>query len=723
MRVAIAALLLSLVVARPASAHEEIVRTLAESDRRLNAAPSDPQHWITRAELRRLAGDWSGATADLEHAAALAPGSIDVTLCRGAMALDRGWFAEAEEYFDAILEASPGLATVHRLRARARAGRGRPLDAEADWRSAIAESEYPYPDDYAALIRSLRARGALAEIRLTVAQGVERLGPVPYLVAEWRAVAKHEPLPETHAADVVSRSPVRSAAAPAAVLARGPYLQMATSEAITIRWRTDVPTDSRVRFGAHWTQLDQSVDDGTPTTEHEVRIEGLAPQARYFYAIGSQSETVAGGDSTFRFDTPPAVGATVPLRAWIIGDSGLPSAGQLAVRDAYAAYPGASRTDLWLMLGDNAYNNGTDVEYQAAVFDAYPAMLRRSVLWPTRGNHDVLHTGSNNDYYDIFTLPTAAQAGGVASGTEAYYSFDAGNVHFVCLDSQGSDRSPSGAMMTWLREDLAVTQQDWVIAFWHHPPYTKGSHDSDSESQLVDMRENALPPLEQAGVDLVLTGHSHSYERSFLLDEHYQESFTLHDSMKVDAGDGDPDGDGAYTKASAGAPAPHEGAVYGVVGSSSRTSGGSLDHPAMAVSLNVLGSLMLDIEGNRLDAAFLRSTGAVADRFTIVKGAVTGAPASPAIGRALTLAVSPNPSRGDAHLRYVLPHEADVRITVHDVAGRLVATLVEGPRAAGAYSLTWDGADGRDREAGPGVYFVRLRAGTTELSARVVREP
>ena len=93
-------------------------------------------------------------------------------------------------------------------------------------------------------------------------------------------------------------------------------------------------------------------------------------------------------------------------------------------------------------------------------------------------------------------------------------------------------------MMTWLTNDLAANDKEWVIAFWHHPPYTKGSHDSDTEGRLIDMRENALPILESYGVDLVLSGHSHSYERSHLLDGHYGTSDTLTGAMILDNGGG-----------------------------------------------------------------------------------------------------------------------------------------------------------------------------------------
>jgi PKD repeat protein len=222
-------------------------------------------------------------------------------------------------------------------------------------------------------------------------------------------------------------------------------------------------------------------------------------------------------------------------------------------------------------------------------------------------------------------LPKAAEAGGFASGTEAYYSFDYANIHFVCLDSYETDRSVNGTMMEWLQADLALNDQPWVIAFFHHPPYSKGSHNSDTEVELIDMRQNALPILEAWGVDLVLTGHSHSYERSFLLDGHYGSSTTLSAVHKLDSGDGRESGDGAYEKPDLIA-AQNAGAVYAVAGSSGKISGGALNHPAMFVSLNSLGSMVLDVTGNRLDAVFLDQAGATRDSFSLVKTPDTAAP-------------------------------------------------------------------------------------------------
>lgn len=400
---------------------------------------------------------------------------------------------------------------------------------------------------------------------------------------------------------------------------RGPYLQSGSDHAVTVRWRTAEPSGSVVAFGTTAGNLNAlATGSAQPTTEHEVRLTGLDQATQYFYAFGTPESQLAGGDADHFVVTSPTKGTAQPTRLWVIGDAGTANANQEAVRDAYYGYAGAERADLFIMLGDNAYDDGTDPEYQTAVFDMYPTVLRNTVVWATLGNHDGHSADSGTEsgpYYDIFSLPRQAEAGGIPSGTEAYYSFDYGNIHFVCLDSYDSDTSPRGDMLTWLTSDLTSNTQPWLIAFWHHPPYTKGSHDSDDEGDLIDMRERALPVLESFGVDLVLTGHSHAYERSFYINGHYGDSSTFSNANLVDGGDGQPGGDGAYTRGSS----SKAGAVYVVAGSSGQTSGGSLDHPAMFVSLNELGSLVIDVNGGALDATFLDDAAAVRDSFSITK--------------------------------------------------------------------------------------------------------
>ena len=171
-------------------------------------------------------------------------------------------------------------------------------------------------------------------------------------------------------------------------------------------------------FGPAPGNLTGQVDDPITTTEHQVTLTGLSPETAYYYAIGTSTQNLAGDDAEHFFVTSPIAGSKRPTRIWVVGDSGTANANAAAVRDAYIAYSGGAYTQAWLMLGDNAYSDGTDAEYQDAVFDMYPSLLRQTVVWPTLGNHDG-HTADSDTltgpYYDIFTLPRSGDAGGLAS--------------------------------------------------------------------------------------------------------------------------------------------------------------------------------------------------------------------------------------------------------------------------------------------------------------------
>lgn len=414
---------------------------------------------------------------------------------------------------------------------------------------------------------------------------------------------------------------------PDASLVRGPYLQIGTISNIIVRWRTDLPSDSRVRFGLNADTLDWLVPDPALVTDHLVTLTNLSSDTRYFYSIGTGAGMLAGGPD-YSFVTSPIAGK--PTRIWAMGDCGTVAYGgqEIQMRDAYYAYAGLRDTDVWLFLGDNAYGYGTDLEYQVAVFDVFRAMLRRTPAWSTLGNHETYSPLAPDPepiaYFPIFSLPTGGEAGGVASGTENYYSFNYGNIHFVCLDSELSVRQPGSPMLTWLEADLVANTNDWVIAFWHSPPYSKGSHNSDNlfdnGGNMTEMRSYVVPLLESYGVDLVLCGHSHNYERSFLMDGHYGFSDSLMPGMLKDGGSGRPEETGAYRKPTTG-PGANEGAVYVVAGSSGWATFQTGRHPAMFASILKVGSLVIDVNGHRLDAQFLRETGEIDDHFTIIKGA------------------------------------------------------------------------------------------------------
>lgn len=407
---------------------------------------------------------------------------------------------------------------------------------------------------------------------------------------------------------------------------RQPYLQLPTTNSMVLRWRTDRACKGIVQYGLTPDSVTNRIQHPGTLREHVAQLTGLKPNTRYWYSLWAETNRcLLPVTNSSSFVTPPLPGTLQPVRVWVIGDAGTGTKVQAAARDAIYQHHRDSPIHAWLLLGDNAYSSGTDEEYQQKHWNVYSWIARQVPIFPALGNHDAHSADSPTDsgpYYDMFTLPTRGQCGGVASGTEAYYSYDWANVHFVCLDSEDSDRSHDGAMAEWLRADLSATRQDWIVAYFHHPPYTKGSHDSDAQDdsggRMKDMREVFLPILEDGGVDLVMAGHSHGYERSRLLDGHYGESKTLQPEIHFKGTvTGRPDLDGVYHK-EAGL-VPHQGAVYVVNGSSGHATGGRLNHPAMWVSLNKVGSLLLDFHGQEMKSQFITDKGQVQDYFTLRK--------------------------------------------------------------------------------------------------------
>lgn len=432
----------------------------------------------------------------------------------------------------------------------------------------------------------------------------------------------------------------------AQVVTRGPYLCMSTPSSITIKWTTDIPTSSAVRIGFVPNLLNGSYSNSLFVTEHTVIVNNLFPDTKYYYAIGTTT-SILFNDVNCYFKTAPHTSATYssPIRFWAMGDMAKQTQQQINVRDAYLNFKGNKHVDGWIMLGDNAYVSGLNIEYQLGFFNYYQDdILKNTVLWPVLGNHDYandynLRTSHQVPCLSIFDLPQQAECGGVPSGNERYYSFDYGNVHIVNLDSYGlenvngtyyalSDTSIS-PQVAWLKSDLSANHLPWVIVCFHHPPYSLGTHNSDTEFDLIAIRNNVIPILESYNVDLVLCGHSHTYERSQYMKSHTGIEASFDSSIHVlQHSSGASDGSinsCSYIKNEHSILKKDSGVIYMVVGS-----GGAIPqapfagwpHNAMYYSnYQDNGSLMLTIEGNRLDAEWISTDtlNIVKDKFTIFK--------------------------------------------------------------------------------------------------------
>lgn len=416
-------------------------------------------------------------------------------------------------------------------------------------------------------------------------------------------------------------------------LSRGPYLNMGTTTGMIIRWRTTVPTQSKVTYGTSLSALTSSVTDSTLKTEHIIQLKGLSSAKKYYYTVGNLS-TKMQGDSSNYFKTSPSTSSTPKVRILAMGDMGTGQTTQKNVRDAYLNYLGKNTTDIWMLLGDNAYSAGLDAEFQTNFFNVYQQTLTKNhVLWPTTGNHDYANSPARQKdhaiaYFDMFSLPKNAEAGGVASGSEAYYSYNYANIHFVALDSYGWETGDSrlydttGPQVIWLKKDLAANKQQWRVVYFHHPPYTMGSHNSDTETELVKIRENIVRILERYKVDLVLNGHSHSYERSFLINGHYGLENTFGTANTLSNSSGKYDGSLNSCPYIKNTTDIKNGIVYAVVGSSGKVTGASSGYPHKAMYYSDItngGALVIEIEKNRLDAKWICADGIIRDNFSMMK--------------------------------------------------------------------------------------------------------
>jgi hypothetical protein len=151
-----------------------------------------------------------------------------------------------------------------------------------------------------------------------------------------------------------------------------------------------------------------------------------------------------------------------------------------------------------LTIGDNAYENGTPEEFANCFNPTWGAFKGR--IRPGIGNHDT-YTPNSEGYFGYF----GAQAGPDRSG---YYSFDYGGWHFISLNSS-TDVSAQSAQYQWLVADLAKSRSTLcTIAYWHYPLFNSGANHGVSPEM-----KPFFEALYNAGVEIVLSGHEHVYER------------------------------------------------------------------------------------------------------------------------------------------------------------------------------------------------------------------
>jgi predicted MPP superfamily phosphohydrolase len=449
-------------------------------------------------------------------------------------------------------------------------------------------------------------------------------------------------------------------------ITRGPFMTVPSDGTITIQWSTNVPCNSEVRYGISALALNEVANNTVNTQNHSLTLTHLSPNTKYYYSVGTIGNSLQEGLQNY-FQSSPAVNDSVPMRFWVTGDFGTGTSSQFAVRNSFVSYNQGQPVNGWLWLGDNAYGNGLESEYTNKVFNVYPDQMKNIPLFPALGNHDyaqsgylsTLARGTDFPYFNIFNLPTA-------SGTEKYYSANYGNIHFIALDSYGSYNTQGSAMYNWLQNDLMHNDRQWTIVYFHHPPYSKGSHDSDLSDECIDMRTHIIPLLESYGVDLVLSGHSHAYERSKFIHGHYGQESTFGNANVVQQGGG------PYSKASR----TGQGTMYIVCGVAGQTEGTTAGWPHNAMFYSTtgkLGSLVIDIEGGLMSCKFVTSTGTIEDQFSMSKPPVEVPTLTADVSsNENKFFIAPNPAKEEFTVISKGLAESDYTLSIYNTFGQIV---------------------------------------------------
>lgn len=289
----------------------------------------------------------------------------------------------------------------------------------------------------------------------------------------------------------------------APVIIMGPYLQAVlqdsayvlvesnSTEYVTVEWG-----ETTYYGGLAYTSSTAATTADPPTYIHNIKITGLQPGNLYHYRV-SQSGGAPSQDHTFKTLVQPGTNYRFAFAA--------DSRSQPNIWGMVAARLGAADPLFVLFGGDlcatssyDSFKNEFFIPNALSTFSCLP-------FYNTPGNHEVWTTNTK-----AFTQnPTSG------SGTQDYFSFDCGDVHFVCVNNMVS-YSVGSSQYNWIQQDLAASNKPWKIVWAHYPAYCKGGHGEDAG--MKTMSANIFVPN---GVNFVLAGHSHYYQHNLVSGIHH----------------------------------------------------------------------------------------------------------------------------------------------------------------------------------------------------------
>lgn len=283
-----------------------------------------------------------------------------------------------------------------------------------------------------------------------------------------------------------------------------PFLQFGTQESMSVVWQLTADGNGEVHWGEDIT-CPNVVAATANGTIHTATISGLQADTQYFYRVVSKAadgQTLESDPSTFQ----TACGRGKPIAFAVISDTQK----NLKVASAISELAWAQRPHFLLHPGDLVDQGKKDSDWRTEFFPSMNALISRVPMFPVLGNHEQ----NAKNYFDYMALPDP----------EYYYTFSYGDADFFMIDSNRKVE-PGSEQYQWLESKLAASTATWKFVCHHHPPYSSDENDygdlwKSNKSTRGDLRVRQLVPLyEKYGVDIVWTGHIHSYERTWPIKE------------------------------------------------------------------------------------------------------------------------------------------------------------------------------------------------------------
>jgi predicted phosphodiesterase len=285
-------------------------------------------------------------------------------------------------------------------------------------------------------------------------------------------------------------SPVCAAQAAPGQITKGPCLLRVQQDRVALMWETDTKQPSGVSYGpkgepqAYYRPStgERVTYGGTTAYIHKLWIEGLQPGRTYDYRITGPNLRCG----TFEFRTTPA--ETNEVRFIVYGDTRTQPQVHRKLVEQMRKHP----VD-FIVHGGDLVTNGNDYgQWGPQFFEPLKGLVERVPIYIAKGNHE----GRGGLFENLLAPP----------GGEDDFALDYGPLHYYCLNNVSSQKS-AGQLVNDIAQDAAASRAPWKFVSYHIPSINFGGHIS------VWQQSRALRAFSEAGIDFVVAGHSHQYER------------------------------------------------------------------------------------------------------------------------------------------------------------------------------------------------------------------